>query len=300
MAGSSEVIEGYRLRGLLHNAPAGSQVYEVVEVRSNRHFAMKLLLPEAAAKSEARQMLFNEAEVGAKLRHENVIHIVKVCRNINHPFFVMEYFPSGSLRSKLMHKKDPAVVAADLAFIKDNARKIFKQMSVGLAYMHGNGWIHRDVKPDNILVNAAGQLRIIDFAISRRIPTGFSKWFYRRKKAQGTPSYMSPEQAQGHMPDPRSDIYSLGATFYELLTGRPPFRGTTQQDLLNKQVSTKPDSPKSYNPDISKDMANLILKMLAKKPGDRPQNCHDVMMTLRKIKIYDSQPIPDDDQQMMM
>ncbi len=302
MAATSEVIDGYRLRGLLHNAPAGSQVYEVVETRSNRHFAMKILLPEAAAREEDREMLFNEAEVGIKLRHENVIHIQKVCRDPAHPFFIMEYFPSGSLRSKLMIKKgDSAATAADLAFIKEHARKIFKQLSVGLAYMHGSGWTHRDVKPDNVLVNASGQLKIIDFAISKQVPTGFAKWFYRKKKTSGTPSYMSPEQARSEMPDPRQDIYSLGATFYELLTGRPPFRGTSMQDLLNKQVAVKPESPKSYNADVSDEMAGLILRMLAKKKEDRPQTCHDVMMTLRKIKIYKSQPIPkDEDQQMMM
>jgi eukaryotic-like serine/threonine-protein kinase len=301
MTTANETIEGYRLRGLLHNAPVGSQVYEVVETRSNRHFAMKILRPESAGDPEQRSLLFNEAEVGIKLRHENVIHIVKVCRDLKHPFFIMEYFPSGSLRSKLMIKKDPAERAANLAFIKDNARKIFKQLSVGLAYMHGSGWVHRDVKPDNVLVNAAGQLKMIDFAISKRIPTGLAKLFYGRKKAQGTPSYMSPEQARGQMPHPLQDVYSLGATFYELMTGRPPFRATAIQELLNKQVTAKPESPQSHNPDVSDDMAALVLRMLAKKKEDRPQNCHDVMMTLRKIKIYKSQPIPrDEDQQMMM
>jgi serine/threonine-protein kinase len=291
MAATSEVIEGYRLRTSLYTGPF-SQVYEVVEVRSNRHFAMKILLPEAMAKPDIAASLFNEAEVGIKLRHENVIHIQKVCRNPAYPHFIMEYFASGDLRSKVREK--------DTAFLKEHARAIFRQVCTGLAYMHGSGWVHRDVKPDNIIVNASGQLRIIDFAISRKVPTGFAKWFWRKKKAQGTPSYMSPEQARGEMPDPRQDIYSLGATFYELLTLRPPFRGTTQQDLLNKQVSARPDSPVVYNPDISDEMAALILKMLAKKPEDRPQTCHDVMMTIRKIKIYKSQPIPrDEDQQMM-
>jgi eukaryotic-like serine/threonine-protein kinase len=290
MAEASQVIEGYRLRSLLHNATQ-SQVYEVVETRSNRHFAMKLLLPEAARDSEVREMLYNEAEVGIALRHENVIHIVKVCRKLEHPHFIMEYFPSGSLRSKLMAK--------DMDFIKEFARQIFKQLSTGLAYMHGSGWVHRDVKPDNVIVNAAGQLRIIDFAISRKVPTGFAKWFYRRNKAQGTPSYMSPEQAKGHMPNPSSDIYSLGATFYELLTGRPPFRGTTMQDLLNKQVANKPDTPQAYNPDVSDDMAALVLKMLAKKIEDRPKTCHEVLMKLRKIKIFKSQPIPAEEDQAM-
>ncbi|MCE9529993.1 MAG: serine/threonine protein kinase [Planctomycetes bacterium] len=288
MASTSETIEGYRLRTLLQNG-ADSQVFEVVEVRSNRHFAMKLLHPEAAAKSEKRELLFNEAEIGNKLRHENVIHIVKICRDLAHPHFIMEYFPSGSLRDKVRKK--------DTEFIKEHARKIFKQMATGLAYMHGNKFVHRDVKPDNILVNASGQLRLIDFAISKKIPTGFAKWFYRRKKAQGTPSFMSPEQARDEMPDPRMDIYSLAATFYELLTYRPPFRGTSMQDLLNKQVSQKPDSPQSYNPDISDEMSALILKMLAKKKEDRPQTCHDVMMTIRKIKIFKSQPIPIEDEQ---
>lgn len=291
MASTNETIEGYRLRSLLYPGPF-SQVFEVVETRSNRHFAMKLLLPEAAAKQEHCEMLYNEAEVGIALRHENVIHIVKVCRKPEHPHFIMEYFPSGDLRSK--------VRAKDFEFIKTHARKIFKQSALGLAYMHGSGWVHRDVKPDNMIVNAAGQLRIIDFAISKRVPTGFAKWFYRKKRAAGTPSFMSPEQARGAMPDPRMDIYSLGATYYELLTGRPPFRGSTQQDLLNKQVAQKPDNPQVYNPDIGDEMAALILKMLAKKPEDRPQTCHDVMMTLRKIRVYKSQPIPKDEDQQMM
>jgi len=290
MASANEIIEGYRLRSLLQSG-VDSQVFEVIETRSNRHFAMKLLHPEAAKKTEKRALIFNEAEAGIKLRHENVIHILKVCRDEHHPHFIMEYFPSGSLRSKLMAK--------DMAFIKENARAIFRQLSTGLAYMHGNGWVHCDIKPDNILVNAAGQLRLIDFAISKKVPTGFAKWFYRRKKAQGTPSFMSPEQARGEMPDPRQDIYSLAATYYELLTGRPPFKGSSIQDILNKQVGLKPESPANHNPDVSDEMAALILKMLAKKKEDRPQTCHDVMIALRKIRIYKSQPIPPEDEQQM-
>ena len=285
MADTREIINGYRLRSHLQTG-AVSQVWEVIEVVSNRHFAMKLLLPESAGKSEVRSMLFNEAEVGIKLRHENVINIVKVSKDEHTPHFIMEFFPSGALRSKLIGNNK------DMAFLKENNRKIFRQASTALAYMHSNGWVHCDVKADNLLVNAAGQLRLIDFAISKRVPTGFAKWFYRRGKAQGTPSFMAPEQARSEMPDPRSDIYSLGATFYELLTGRPPFRGSSVQDLLEKQVAAKPDSPQMYNPDVSDEMSALVLKMLAKKKEARPQTCHDVMIALRKIKIYKSQPIP--------
>src|SRR5437764_4548443 len=244
----NETIGGYKLRSLLQTGQV-SQVFEVVEPLSNRHFAMKILLPEAAEKSEVRNNLFHEAEVGIKLRHENVIHILKVSRDPHSPHFIMEYFPSGSMRTRLMGK--------DFAFIKEHARGIFKQAATGLAYMHASGWVHCDVKPDNMLVNAAGQLKWIDFAISKRIPKGLSKLFYRQKKAQGTPSYMSPEQIRKQPVDGRADIYGLGATFYELTTGRPPLRGNTIPDLLNKQLIEKAVSPQGHNRDVTEGFAGL-------------------------------------------
>jgi serine/threonine-protein kinase len=286
MADINEVINGYRLRRLLQTGQV-SQVYEVVEESSKRHFAMKLLLPEAASKKDVRTLLFHEAEVGIKLRHENVINIIKVSNDPNTPHFIMEFFPSGALRTKLMQK--------EFAFIKEHLRKIFKQSATGLAYMHASGWVHCDVKPDNFLVNQSGELRIIDFAISKHIPTGLAKLLYRAKKAQGTPSFMAPEQIRGKKPDPRSDIYSLGATYYELLTGRPPFRGATQSELLNKHIADRVDPPSAYNPDISNEMSNLIVKMLSKKMEDRPQSCHDVLIPMRKIQILKSQPIPEEE-----
>jgi serine/threonine-protein kinase len=112
----NETIGGYKLRSLLQTGQV-SQVFEVVEPHSNRHFAMKVLLPEAAEKKDVRANLFHEAEVGTKLRHENVIHILKVSRDAHSPHFIMEYFPSGSMRNRLMGK--------DFAFIKEHARNFF-------------------------------------------------------------------------------------------------------------------------------------------------------------------------------
>ena len=275
----NETIGGYKLRSLLQTGQV-SQVFEVVEPHSNRHFAMKVLLPEAAEKADVRANLFHEAEVGTKLRHENVIHILKVSRDQHSPHFIMEYFPSGSMRTRLMGK--------DFAFIKEHARGIFKQAATGLAYMHASGWVHCDVKPDNMLVNAAGQLKWIDFAISKRIPKGLAKVFHRQKKAQGTPSYMSPEQIRKQPLDARADIYGLGATYYELMTGRPPLRGNTIQDLLNKQLTEKPLTPQAHNKDITDEFAALVLKMLAKKKEDRPASCHDVLIAMRKMKVFKS------------
>ncbi|WP_020469262.1 serine/threonine protein kinase [Zavarzinella formosa] len=283
MAEINEVIGGYRLRSLLQTG-ATSQVFEVVEPHSNRHFAMKVLLPESESNKELRYILFHEAEVGQKLRHENVIHILKVNRGEHSPHFIMEFFPSGSVRNRLMAK--------DFGFIKANAMKIFKQAATGLAYMHGNGWIHCDVKPDNMLVNAAGQLKMIDFAISKKIPKGLSKLFFKQAKAQGTPSYMSPEQIRKQPLDGRADIYSLGAMFYEMLTGRPPFRGTTMPDLLNKQLTEKATTPQVHNQDITDEFAALLLRMLAKKKEERPPACHDILIAMRKMKILKTDPDP--------
>lgn len=279
----NEEIGGYRLRSLLQTG-ATSQVFEVVERQSNRHFAMKVLLPESESNSEVRYNLFHEAEVGIKLRHENVIHILKVNRSQTSPHFIMEFFPSGSIRNRLMSK--------DFGFIKENAMKIFKQATTGLAYMHGNGWVHCDVKPDNMLVNAAGQLKMIDFAISKKVPKGLAKLFFRQKKAQGTPSYMSPEQIQRQPLDGRADIYSLGCMFYEMLTGRPPFRGTSIPDLLNKQLTEKAITVQVLNKDVTDEFAAMLLRMLAKKKEDRPQNCHDILIAMRKMKVLKTDPDP--------
>jgi serine/threonine-protein kinase len=239
-----------------------------------------------------RLNLFHEAEVGIKLRHENVIHILKISRSVQAPHFIMEYFPSGSMRTRLMAK--------DFTFIKENAMKVCKQAATGLAYMHASSWVHCDVKPDNMLVNASGQLKWIDFAITRRMPKGLGKMFYRQAKAQGTPSYMSPEQIRKQPLDARADIYGLGATYYELTTGRPPFRGNTIQDLLNKQLVEKAATPQVHNKDITDEFAGLILKMLSKKKEDRPATCHDVLIAMRKMKVYKSDPDPVDEMGGMM
>ncbi len=276
---AEEVIGGYKL--LKHMVTGQtSQVWEVVEGQSHRHFAMKLLLPEKAREPEHRRFLIHEAEVGKQLAHPNIIKIVAVGRDRTNPYFVMEYFPAGNLKLRIMRK--------DFTFIHDRAQDILKQWSTGLAFMNAKGWVHRDVKPDNILVNSAGELRIIDFALAQRIPSGLLKLFRRRQKPQGTRSYMSPEQIRGLPIDGRADIYSFGASAYELITGRPPFRAASNQELLNKHISEKPASPRLYNPDVTEEFADLVLQMLAKKKEDRPRDFHEVLMKMRGMRIFKS------------
>jgi serine/threonine-protein kinase len=279
---ASEVIGGYRLQRELATGQT-SQVWEVVEVSSNRHFAMKLLLPERAHDREHRRMLFHEAQVGKLLTHPNIIRIFAVIREKDNPGFVMEFFPSGSVKQRLMRKQ--------FDFIKEHAHDILRQTATALAFMNAKGWIHRDIKPDNILCNSAGDVRIIDFAISQRVVKGLARLFHRRGKGQGTRSYMSPEQIRGELLDGRSDIYGFAASAYEITAGRPPFVGMNNQDLLNKQINEKPESPRVRNPDITDEFADLVLHMLAKKREDRPKDFHQVLMKLRNLRVFKSEPV---------
>jgi serine/threonine protein kinase len=276
---AEEVLGGYRLLKHLVTGQT-SQVWEVAEVASHRHFAMKMLLPEKARDAMHRRMLFHEAEVGKALAHPNIIKIVAVSRDAVNPYMVMEFFPAGNLKLRLIRK--------DMTFIRERCQDVVKQGATALAFMNAKGWVHRDVKPDNFLVNSAGELRLIDFALSVRVKKGglLSRMFRRRGKSQGTRSYMSPEQIRGLALDGRADIYSFGATCYELVTGRPPFRGMSNQDLLTKHIAEKPVTPQIYNADVTDEFAELVLHMLAKKMQDRPRDFHEVLMALRSIRVF--------------
>lgn len=276
-----EVIGGYRLRNLMATGQT-SQVWEVVQLSSNRHFAMKVLLPEKLREPIHRRFMIHEASVGIKLRHQNVVRIISINKSTKNPYYVMEFFPAGSLKVRLLRKQ--------FDFIKERTQTIFKQAATALAYIHSSGWVHLDIKPDNMLVNGAGELRIIDFALAKRIQK--KHWwqrFRRRSKVAGTLSYMSPEQIRNEYLDQRADIYSFGVTAYELVTGRPPFRASTAQELLGKHIAEKPEPPQMYNQDLTEAFSGLVLRMLAKKREQRPHDFHEILMALQGIRIFKSQ-----------
>jgi serine/threonine protein kinase len=165
------------------------------------------------------------------------------------------------------------------------------QMVQALAYQHRQGWVHRDVKPDNFLFDpAAVQIKMIDFALAKKTAAGLGKIFAMKGKVQGTASYMSPEQILGRSPTPHADIYSLGCTFYELLTTRLVFTGDTLNDLLNKHLSTPPPPVGQRNKNVTPEFGELLKMMLAKKPEDRPKTTQDLLRLLQLTRPFRRPP----------
>lgn len=277
---TDNVIGTYRFLNLMMTGQT-SQVWEVVEGSSGRHFALKLLLPERSREQTHRAMLQHEARVGMLLSHPNCIKVLRFVPDNKNPYMIMEFFPGKNLKLRLMHKDE---------LIREKVHSIMVQAASGLAHLHHKGWVHRDVKPDNILVNSAGEVRIIDFALAKRIGGGgLFSWFRRRSaKTAGTRSYMSPEQIRGEPLDPRADIYSFGASLYELTTGRPPFRGMSPSDLLSRHLREKPASPQVFNSEITDECAALILEMLAKDKKERPKDFHEFLARFRTIRVFKS------------
>ena len=166
-------------------------------------------------------------------------------------------------------------------------------MVEGLSYLHTQGWLHCDVKPDNFLVDDDLEVKLIDFSITRRRAKGLGKIFGRIfNKVQGTRSYMSPEQIRGKLLDVQSDIYGLGCTIYELLTTKPPFTGSTPGELLQKHLRSRIPVVHTVNKNVTEEFSQLLKEMMAKKAADRPDSMESVRARIKQTRIYNILPKP--------
>ena len=279
MAG--EVLNGFRFLSLLMTGQT-SQVWQVLREEDHKYFALKLLLPEAVRDPAHRKFLEHEARVGMELGHENVIDIYKYFPDRKNPHFVMEYFPSVNLKLRIIYKQP---------IVHEKVVEIVSQTCKALGHMHEKKWVHKDVKPDNVLVSDGCRVRLIDFALADRIRTGWQKLFARGGAVMGTRSYMSPEQIRGEPLDARSDIYSLGVTLFELVTGRRPFVADNPTLLLQKHLYGRPDVPRAFNPNVTEELEEFLLRMLSKKRGDRPQSMSSVLAEFRHIRHFTDAPV---------
>lgn len=281
---SDDRIGGYRYVRTIHPG-ATSVVMEVLQEGTQRRFALKQLLASRAEDREEYKAFMHEAKLGMDLRHPNLLRVHELVRDPYQPYFVMELFTG-------QHLKMPIARPTLYPMPRKQLHRILEQAATALAYIHDKGWVHRDVKPENILYSKAGEVRVIDYALARRSSAGLFKMFEGKPPRQGTKSYMSPEQIRCDSPTPLADIYSFGITCYEVACGRPPFRANSSQELLEKHMSERPAPLTSYNKSVSPEFNDLVLRMLQKKPADRLESMHEFLSRFRGIRIFKDDPDP--------
>ncbi len=231
-------------------------VYRARHVRLNRTVALKMLLTGVHAGPQSRERFLREAEAVAGLRHPNIVQVHDMGDQDGQPYFTMEFVEGGNLAQKLAGTPQPPRQAAAL----------LATLAEAVQAAHQSGIVHRDLKPANVLLTADGTPKISDFGLARRMQGEASLTW--TGTAVGTPSYMAPEQAEAKPLTwgPAVDIYALGAILYELVTGRPPFRGETAADTVRQVISQDPVPPSRLNVKVPRDLETICLKCLHKEP----------------------------------
>ncbi len=270
----------YRLLNVVHTGQT-SQIWQAYHDANQKIYGIKMLLEDYRRDREHLGYLRWEAMVGQKVAHHRIVQVHTFDSDRGNPYLAMDWFPAPNMKRMI------------LAGVEQRAHqlpKIIAEASEGLAYFNQMGWVHRDVKPDNFLVNDDGEVKLIDFALAHRNKTGLSKLLSPKAKVQGTRSYMSPEQIRGSAVDVRADVYSFGCTLHELLGGKPPFTGASADDLLRKHLRASPPSVEAANQNITPECADLVRRCLAKAPAKRPQSIDDFLMEFRAIRMFKTPP----------
>ena len=260
---------------ILINEGGTSTVWRARHTESNRTIALKILRDDLIKDNDIRRAFYREGTLMLGFDHDYVMQVTTILSGKN-PALVMPFFPSDNL--KVRYVKQPEVV-------RKHKLKIAHQTARGLHYVHSQKVIHKDMKPENLLVSEKGDVKIIDFSLAEQ-----RKWYsgivgiLGKSKIQGTPSYLSPEQIKREALEYSTDTYSFGVTLYELFTGRLPFTGNSMDDILSKHLKATPREPAQVLPGLDKSLSDLIMKMLAKNAADRPQNLVEVADIIGKVK----------------
>ncbi len=248
-----------------------SIVYKAVDIYNNREVAVKLL-KEEFNNDTFKTRFINESRVISMLSHKNIVDVLDVHISDDVQYIVMEYVDGITLKQYM--SKRGALDWRESVFFTDQILK-------GLQHAHEKGIIHRDVKPHNIMLLPDGTIKVADFGIARfqRFDT-----VTIADKAIGTVHYISPEQASKNKVDEKSDIYSLGITLYEMLTGKLPFEGETPVEIALKQINEVPKKPSEYNPSIPKGLEEIVLKAISKRPENRYSSAEEMREALMKVR----------------
>ncbi len=258
-------------------------VYRGRDVRLNRVVAIKILHPHHATDLNFLQRFSHEAQAAANLRHPSIVDIYDVGQEERQHFIVMEFVDGSDLKSMILRYKQLPV---------QQVLQITSAIADGLDAAHQLGMVHRDVKPQNIMVAHDGTAKITDFGIAK---SGLSTAQTETGVTFGTADYISPEQARGQPATAQSDIYALAVTIYEALTGQLPFTGDSAVAVALQHVGSKPPPIRRHNPGVSTALEQLIMRALAKNPSERPATAKEFGQLLRaqeETEVRDTAPRP--------
>jgi tetratricopeptide (TPR) repeat protein/predicted Ser/Thr protein kinase len=272
-ADSKGIEKGYIILGELGRGGMGV-VFKAQQRGVKRVVALKMILAGHHIDPEKMARFRTEAEAVAHLRHPNIVQLYEVGEMDGKPYFSLEYVDGGSLSAKVRGKPMPAKAAAEIAM----------KLAEAMAYAHQNGILHRDLKPANVLLAKDGTPKITDFGLAKRIEDQDST-VTRDGAVMGSPSYMAPEQAEGKIREvgTLADVYSLGAILYEMLSGRPPFKGETVIDTLALVKTQEPAPPRQDNTQKSRDLEVICLKCLQKDPSRRYATAKELADDLQRF-----------------
>ena len=282
MARVHEVLTGrYELLDVLGRGGMGV-VYRARDQRLDRVVAIKVLPLDSAQDPTSVARFEREALAAAALTHRNIVAVFDSGREDGTRFIVMERVVGKSLAQLIVERRSLAV---------DEAVGICVQVASALEAAHSAGIVHRDIKPANLMLDEYGTVKVLDFGIAR---LAGSASLTQAATVLGSAAYLAPELSRGSRADARSDVYALGCVLYELLTGRPPFTGEQPAAILSQHISSQPCRPERLNPAIPSRLAELMLTMLAKDPGKRPQRAGELVAALPAALSASEQPAPEE------
>jgi serine/threonine-protein kinase len=268
-----QILRGYRIVEKIKDGSVGT-VWKALNSR-NQACALKILAEKHLAHPERVRQFRKEALLTQKLHHPGIVKVYEYVDS-RRPFFAMEYFESENLKYSIWHLPDR---------VYKYEFRLMRQIADALEFSHRAGVVHKDVKPENVLVSARAEARLIDFSLSQG---RWDRLLQFGRRVEGTPLYMAPEQIRGEKCDPRADQYSFGVMLYELLTKRPPFLGTTEQNLFHKHLKEPPAPLRSFVKTLSPELDAIVLRMLEKKPADRFPDMTTAIYELTKWEKKDT------------
>ena len=260
-------VAGYRILDVLGKGGMGT-VYRAEQTSLNREVALKVLNTAQTKDAAFVSQFVAEARAAAKLQHPNVVSVFDVEHDGDLYYYAMELMHDGSCEDWLKQHGTMPV---------DRATQVIADAAAGLAYAESLGIVHRDIKPDNLMLDQHGAIKIADLGLASTSSDP------KEDRAVGTPHFMAPEQVLKQPLDHRTDLYALGCTYYRLVTGRTPFRGQTVKDILRAQVKETPESASKVNPDVPQEVDAIIARLMAKDAGDRYQTANELLEELHAL-----------------